>query len=368
MYVPGTTLAKPFFARIAPKLGAIADGGRMTIVYQGKGSCAALSHISPGSPVTGTAIYWAPSLTDGGTELTCTLPSGGVTADMGMGDVSIQTCTGAAAPSGVGDFSSFVEPFGFIVPPNSTQTAITAEEAYFIYKFGAQPGYQVPPWTDTNFIVIRNSSSSTQLTIGMNIGVPGTQWHSALTNQNAGGGNVLTKVAAENTTGNAEKTLGILASDTYDPARGQVKMLAYQAYKQGCLGAVYPDSSATSFDKVNVRDGHYPIWGTFWTYTRVDGASQPQNAKVKQLVEFFANRASLGTADAIVDVAKTGNVPLCAMKVKRAYDGAPIEKYDAPEPCGCYYESIVSTTSCTACPAGTCAGGKVCRHGYCEDR
>ena len=56
LYVPGTTVARPFFARIAPRL-AEGDGG-FTLVYQGKGSCAALSQVTPGGPMTGTASYW----------------------------------------------------------------------------------------------------------------------------------------------------------------------------------------------------------------------------------------------------------------------------------------------------------------------
>lgn len=369
IYVPGTTVAKPYFARIAPKLAALTGTDQMTIVYQGKGSCAALTHVTPGAPVTGTAVYWTPSGPDGGVEQTCNLPlDGGVTADMGVGDVSIRTCTGADTPTGIGDFSSFVEPFGFVVPPNSQQTAITATEAYFIFKFGGQAGRQVPPWTDPNLIVIRNTSSSTQLTIGMNIGILGTMWSPALVNQNTGGGIVLTKVAAENSTGNAEKTLGILATDAWDFNRDKVKMLAFEAFNQSCLGAVYPDSTITAFDKLNVRDGHYPIWGNFWAYAAVDGTNQPSRANSKKLIAFFSATAKLGTADPIADVAKTGNVPLCAMNVKRAYDGAPIEPYSPPAPCGCFYESLVATTACEACPAGTCSTGKVCRYGYCEAR
>ena len=364
LYVPGTTVARPFFARIAPRL-AEGDGG-YTLVYQGKGSCAALSQVTPGGPMTGTASYWARGADGGSVERTFALSPNGVTPDFGVGDVSIQTCTGAAAPVGFNGFSSFVEAFGFIVPPNSTQTAITAEEAYFIFKFGAQPSRTVPPWTDPNVIVIRNPSSSTQLTVGANIGVPGTLWSPALVNQNAGGGNVLTKVAAENTTGNAEKTLGILATDAWDPARDRVRMLAFQAFNQSCLGAVLPDTSLTSFDKRNVRDGHYPIWGNFWAYTAVDSTGQPVNANVKRLIAFFAGEP-LNGADPIVDVARTGNVPVCAMKVSRAYDGAPLTPFAPAAPCGCFFDSLVSTTSCTACPAGTCATG-VCRRGFCEER
>jgi hypothetical protein len=365
LYVPGTTLAGPLFNRIAPKLEQL-DAGAMTIIYQGKGSCAALSQITPGSAMTGTAVYWGLGTDGGYTQLSCSLPTAGVTPDMGMGDVSIFTCTGADAP-GFDNFSSYVEPFGFIVPMNSTQTAITAEEAHFIMKFGDQAGDQVPPWTDPNFIVIRNSQSSTQLTIGMHIGVSGTMWSSLLTNMNSGGGGVLTKVAAENTTGNAEKTLGILACDTYDPARNQVKMLAFQAFNQSCLGAVYPDSSSTSFDKKNVRDGHYPIWGHMQIYSAVDGTGQPTDARVKTLVNFLSGNSKLGNADPIVDVVKIGNLPLCAMDVKRAYDGAPIEPETSAPSCACYYESIVGTTSCATCTT-TCSGGKVCRNGYCEAR
>ena len=54
-------------------------------------------------------------------------------------------------------------------------------------------------------------------------------------------------------------SIGILASDVADSYRDRLRILAYQDYGQRC--AFTPDSSETSKDKRNVRDGHYPIFG-----------------------------------------------------------------------------------------------------------
>ncbi len=369
VFIPATTDVKPFLTRIAPKL-ATADGGEaLTLVYQGVGSCTAISYVTGTGKLTGNASYWSGALTDAGTPLeeTCTFDVAGVRADLALSDVTLATCTGAPPDGGVGEFPSMVQPFGFVVPPSSTQQAITAEEAYFLFKFGGEAGKQVPPWTDPALIAIRTPAASTQLLIGLASGVPGTLWSANLTNINSGSSAVVSKIAAENATGNADKALGILSAQRYDENRSTLKMLAFQAFGQQCLGAVYPDSTAAALDKANVRDGHYAIWGYLWAVAAVDGAGQPQSPNAKRFISYLGGTAALNGANPIEQAARAGAVPACAMKVRRSFDGGPIQKYEPPEPCGCFYESIVAQTTCETC-SGTCSGGKVCRFGYCEAR
>jgi len=368
LYVSGTTDVKPFLSRIAPKLATATGGDQITIVYQGVGSCTALDTvINPTPPVLqGMASYWAGPLNANGTgvESMCTIPAG-TKAQLALSDVTIDTCTGAPKPDTVGQFSSVVQTFGFVVPPASSQTAITAEEAYALFKFGAEAGKQAPPWIDPGFIVIRTPAASTQLLIGLASGVKGTMWSPNLTNINMGSSAVVMKVAAENMTGNADKTIGILSTQRYDENRNTLKMLAFQAFKQGCLGAVLPDSTPTALDKRNVRDGHYGIWGYLWAVAPVTGGVATGAAK--RFIDFLQGTAVVNGADPIGDAAKAGAVPACAMKVKRAYDGAPMERSTPAEPCGCAFEKAATgTTTCEACPAGTCANGGTCRFGYCE--
>ena len=193
-------------------------------------------------------------------------------------------------------------------------------------------------------------------------------WSPSLTNTNTSSSTVITKVAAENTTGNAEKTIGILSTQKYDGSRDKVRMLAFQSFKQQCLGAVYPDSAPTAFDKRNVRDGHYGIWGYLWSVAKVDGTNVPTDTAAKKFINFITGSAAINGADPLVDAAKAGAVPACAMKVKRAFDGAPLEAALPADPCGCFYElQATGATSCTACmPDKSCPGGGTCHFGYCE--
>lgn len=366
--VPGTTDVKPYLSRVAPKLATAENP--LNIAYLGVGSCTALDYVTGAAQLAGTAVYWTGELTPEGTavEAACDFQAGDA-AHLAFSDVTVETCTGAAPAAGLGQFSSYVQGFGFVVPPNSTQTAITATEAYFLFKFGGEAGRTVAPWTEAQFIQIRTPAASTQLLIGLESGIRGTMWSPNLTSSHMGSGGLLAAVAGENDTGNAEKTLGILSLQRYDGARDQVKMLAFEAFGQQCLGAVYPDSTASAFDKRNVRDGHYPIWGYLWSVAPVDGAGNPADPNAQRLIEFIAGTEALNGADPVVDAIRAGAVPACAMAVKRAADGAPLEAFEHPAPCGCLFEQTATgATTCAACDDATpCAEG-TCRFGFCEAR
>jgi hypothetical protein len=75
------------------------------------------------------------------------------------------------------------------------------------------------------------------------------------------------------------------------------------------------------------------------------------------------------TTDPIDVVISSGLVPSCAMKVQRMSEGGDLSLYQAPEPCGCYFDfKATGATTCTACSSTSpCATG-TCRHGYCEAR
>jgi hypothetical protein len=362
VYVPGTSLVKPLFVRVANKLATAANP--VTILYQSKSTCAAYSQLTTGgTKMTGTVTYW-----DAAGEKTCDLPTEGVTPDVAFGDLTWKTCTSAEQPAEISATQTYVQPVGFVVPLSSTQTAITAEECNVLLKFGASAGKQLSPWNDPNFIVVRNPNSSTQWLNGLACGVPGNAFSANLTNTNGVSADVLAKVSAQNSTPNAEKTVGILATDYYDGVRDKVKMLAFQSYKQGCSGAYLPDSSATSFDKKNVRDGHYGTFGYTWAMTPLaTPGGAPRNPNASTLVAFMSGTAKVNDADPIADAAKLGLVPQCAMTVKRSVDGGDLQRFTPAEPCGCYFESVAGKTTCDACSADTpCKSGKTCRFGYCE--
>jgi hypothetical protein len=102
------------------------------------------------------------------------------------------------------------------------------------------------------------------------------------------------------------------------------------------------------------------------------GAATPVNANAKLLVDILTDAANPGIPsglDPVALVAQKGLVPLCAMTVTRVAEGGNLSLFTPPDPCGCYYESMVGTppASCKACAVGTaCATGTTCRHGFCE--
>src|SRR5262249_39517901 len=155
---------------------------------------------------------------------------------------------------------------GFVVPKGSSALSISAQAAYFVYGFGAAG--RASPWLDDNLIFRRQSvASGTQLLLGTAIGVPATRWV-GITEVNSDD-----IVGALSAPANAEAAISILSADVADQHRDVLRLLAYQHFQQTC--GYYPDSSAQAVDKLNVRNGHYPLWGPLHLLTRVDAGGQP---------------------------------------------------------------------------------------------
>jgi hypothetical protein len=288
-------------------------------------------------------------------------------------DVGGATCLGGETPpDDLLEYPSHVETLGFVVPRNSSQTAITATEGYYLLKFGGAEDRQVPPWTDPNFVHVRHPGSSTQLTVGANVGVPGTGWSGNLVSHQ-GSSDLRDAIIAENSTGNAESVIGILNSSKWEAAVNDIKVLAFQAFNN-CLGAVFPDSTSTSRDKRNVRDGHYPIWTNLRYIVRVDGDGNPSSAngaeagaRAQRFVDLMTGVDSIEALDLAGAVIETGNIPTCAMHVSREIDGGPMASFAHPAPCDCYFlEQNGVDSGCDTCTDDTECGDGACRNGYCE--
>ncbi len=177
-------------------------------------------------------------------------------------------------------------------PSHLLQTSISADAAYMVWGFGADSG--VAPWTDPSFLLQRSATSGTENMIGAAIGLPPSTyaWSGG---KNAGSANVVAAItnvtkgllvdggapASKLTQANVDSTLGILASDVADGNRQVLKPLAFQDVGGSC--GWFPDSTQTSFDKKNVRDGHYPIWGPSHFLAYVDANGNPLSASVKAL-------------------------------------------------------------------------------------
>jgi ABC-type phosphate transport system substrate-binding protein len=365
VYVKGSSAVQPFIANMSIPLAAQATP--VTLVYVNSGSCTGVDAIVNNTANTTDGVYFTPNPTAGMPPVsnTCTMPTGGVTVDIGVSDVFGQFCTGAALPATVKDISGPGQAMCFVVPKASTQTALVAEEGYFVFGFPGNTGMAMP-WLNDTFKFIRDMTSGTQGILASSIGVPTQKVHGTTPNPNSNAG-VLAGVMGSTM---PEGTIGLLAAAFYDQHRDTLTQLAFRAYKQ--YYAYFADSSPTSFDKRNVRDGHYLPFGYVHMLVRTDAQGNITDPKAQNFVKWVLGQQALpGTSPPdILDVTISAHViPLCAMTVQRSAEGGDLSLYQDPAPCGCYFEFKATgnaPASCTQCTT-TCATG-TCRHGYCEAR
>lgn len=336
----------------------------ITLVWTTSGSCTNIQAIYTRVPLAaGTNLNYVPSVaedpnwTPASATLTCQVPTGGMVPDIANSALFNSACTQETPPATVNLSFGPAQAYVMAVPKASSQTAITFEEAYFVFGFGMAG--MIQPWSDETAMFIRTITKSTLLAWAANISVPGDKWKGVRFD-----GSPMV-VSALQSAPMPENAIGILGAEVYDGLRDSLTCLAFRA--KGQYAAYYPDSTSTSRDKKNVRDGHYTVWSpTIWMDTTSSG--QPINADARYVIDLIAGKAVTPAPnfDMIDIIAAVGLVPDCAMRVKRSFEGGPLSLYTPAESCTCKYESIVDTTSCAACDAQTpCATG-TCRHGYCE--
>jgi hypothetical protein len=269
----------------------------------------------------------------------------------------------------------------------TTQTAISAEEAYYALGDGANNPVTyggAPEWNVPAQFFLRPASKSTLVATALNIGLTAKQ----ATLVGADGGTtdgrnleasssaVLAAVAASTSL----QALGILGDEIYDANRGKgVNVLAFQAFGQNA--AYYPDSTVTSFDKQNIRDGRYSLWSPTVYIAPVDDAGAPSNPAVKYVTDLVLGNPAAAPPNAFADggtpidglgaVVSVGLTPDCAMQVQRAGDGTMLTPYTPPAPCTCAFLSKVANAatlpaSCVACSASDPCETGACLNGYCE--
>jgi len=363
IYVSGSSAVEKALAKVAPVLQAL--GTPVTIVYAKPGSCTGIDQIVNGTKVTSaTMTAW----TNAGVADTCTLPGTGQAIDVGVSDVFATTCPNITLPAGQKDFQGPVQAMTFVVPAISNETSISAEAAYTIFGYGGNM-YQVAPWTDAAHLHIRNQSSGTQQMIAAAIGLAASKFKGT---DEGGSGGVTSKTGAETSMAG----LGIVVAGNADPlshggSGATLKILAYQHKGQKC--GYYPDSSSTTFDKLNVRQGRYAIWGPVHFVTNVDNQGQPSNANVKTFIKYITHNGLSATDNkSMIDAELAAStIPQCAMQVSRTSEIGPEASYQPDVPCGCYFESKTGTASagCKTCTMDSdCTMGNLthCRYGYCE--
>jgi len=155
---------------------------------------------------------------------------------------------------------------------------------------------------------------------------------------------------------NAESAIGILAAEDAE-TQPLIHELAYRHYGQNC--AYLPNSTASSHDKRNVRDGHYAIWGPMHLIQRTDIDNQ---SNINQVVAYMTGSQAPPGIDLIQFEASKYVVPQCAMRVKRSSEVGQMSPQTPPTPCGCYYDNLTNgTTSCKPCQHDTdCSTGYTC--------
>lgn len=334
----------------------------LTLIYVTAGSCTNIAAMYASTPLTTNLLYvpsaaedptWTPAMP----ARSCTVPTGGVVPDIANSNVFISACDTNPVPAGVGVYTGPIQAYVLAVPEASTETAITAEEAYFTFGFGAAG--MITPWDDETQLQIRTATKSTLLSWAANIGVPVAKWKGVRHDSSTQVVNALISSPTP------QRAIGILGAEVYDQFRNQLDILAFRAFRQ--WAAYYPDSTATALDKQNVRDGHYTVWSPTVYLTRTTGGV-PTSARAKYVIDLILGRTVTPAPNfnATLAVIHNGLVPDCAMQVRRTVEGGDLMPYRPAEPCTCYYEAQVATTTCQTCTT-TCATG-VCRNGYCEVR
>ncbi|HEY5961753.1 MAG TPA: hypothetical protein VIV60_34580, partial [Polyangiaceae bacterium] len=381
VYVTGSSAAKPFLQQVAQQIA----GQAIFIVYIPTGSCvgvdAALHRTQirtgpPPLPAT-AATYWDSASSSG---KTCQLSTTGIVTDIGISDVFAQTCPGFELASlealQVEDAHGPIQTMAFVVPATSHHSQISAQAAYLIFGFGENgeildESASQPIWNNEEFLFVRTPSSGTQAMLAAAIGVPSSKWQGKT---HATSDDVAASLqSALNNQTTSDQSLGILAADYIDSRnlRAQLRMVAYQDTNQVC--AYYPDSSATSRDKRNVRDGHYALWSPLHLLYRVDGTGRPENPSNRQeildILGYLSGSRALPNGVRLMDIyAQSGLVPECAMHVSRSKDGGNLQPFAPSSPCSCLFDQATTgETTCRTCKVqGDCNDNQVCSLGFCE--
>lgn len=375
VYIENGDTQEPLVKRLGAQL--VSSTTPIRLVYKNKRTCdLALDMYTPNRLINDAiAIKYIPTKTEdpAWTPLSVT-PSCDADGDDGAGNIGnviglgigatfLSSCTNlpATKPADLAVINGPVQSYGFIVPGGSSQIALTAQEGYFAYGYTSGTGMAMP-WLDQMLRYSRGPTASTALACAAAIGLKGSQLKGTVPT-----GNTSTEVLNfVSTSGAPEATIGLMGTEVYDGARNLVKLLAFKGFNQRY--AYYPDSSSTSFDKKNVRDGHYLVWAPTPYIARIDtGTGKAVDPNVQRVIDHVLGARTDADVNGLDQVIASGLVPDCAMTVKRDFDGGDLSLYAPAQSCACYFEAKApqSTTQCKTCPSGTCASG-VCRRGFCE--
>jgi hypothetical protein len=320
-----------------------------------------------GSPLSDYAQFYSGS----NAPQPCLLGDAGMPVDVGESDVYATTCPTQYPSVGVIDNPGPVQAMAFVVPYSSNQDSISQEAAREVFGIGGNDG-GAQPWVDPSLYFVRNKNTGTQQIISKAIDVPANQFWgidrgsaqavaSLLGNQSGG------------TPATTDSAIGILSVAVYDTNRTVLKTLAFKAGGQNV--AFLPDSTTTSYDKQNVRDGHYPLWGPLHFFTPNTQLMMP-STQAESFISFF--QGSILVANLLDAYINASLIPLCAMSVQRMNSQELGELQPSALPsCECYFlqqahgpQSAPAPLppECTTCEADSnCSPPRsYCHLGFCE--
>jgi hypothetical protein len=378
VYIENGDTQEPMIKRLGKAL--MASTNKLRIIYRNRPTCNIRADLFNGAQMTfvqdGTTprpvryIPADPAFDPTTAPPTCDVPNppaAGVPIALGIGATYLSSCQPQtpAQPASVIVMDGPNQAYGFVTNKASQQKAILAEEAYLAYGF-TEGGGSADPWLVQDLRFKRGNTASTTLVMATAMNLLPTQ-------MKAGPDSNTSQLIVDGIVGatsTPDASLGILGMDLYDQSRTkEIKVLAFRTFGQKY--AYFPDSTDASFDKANVRDGHYVPWaptpyiapGTGTAFT------DPNSQRVYELV--MGTRVG-DDVDGLINVVSSGLIPKCAMKVTRGDSGQDLTLYSDPAPCGCYFDKNVpqGATTCTVCTDGdnSPCGGGVCRHGFCEAR
>ncbi|HTQ05531.1 MAG TPA: hypothetical protein VMI54_16830 [Polyangiaceae bacterium] len=390
IYGAGGSAETATIAKVATYFASLTDHP-ITIFWTDPGACAGYQQYLNNSITNSAVKYWDAS----GNQLTCNATA--QPADFAHMGNEHSFCVDSAAltvpsawPAGYGTVLAPVQTLNIIADKDSSQKSISFEALYYLLGFGAgADGKSISPWTNPAYVVTRSPTSfATQFLVhsifgnvtqpifddpGKNgQGTSDAGYNGRLGYRAADQQTVADQVAHFGDT-DPEAPIGYVSGSAADANRSEVKTLAYQHQGQTC--GFWPDSTDSTFDKINVRTGKYHFWtpGHFFAHVDADGTGHDidhlVNADVETFIRAFVGSDDLDALNAVIDA---GDVPLCSMQVTReGLDGA-ISSYASPDPtCGCYFESrVAGVAQCDTCEEGhneDCTDpNAVCRRGYCE--
>ena len=371
IYMYGTSDFAPMLKAAQPLLSAESPPYRA--FFLNASSCAGVISVFDSTkrvisnPAAGATPNYAFYFDDNGNQQSCLLDPSGNTVDIGVSNLFAPTCNTSTASytpgPAVSDYLGAIVPFALSVPAASTQMSISAEAAHMVFglsgKSSAAGGKwkDAAPWTDPTYYFIRNSGAGSTVLSAVMFGVPKAKFWGI---DRLSTDNLRDSMLAST---EAEGSIGILSIVDADVNRGNLRTLYLQA--PGQLSGYLPDSNKNSFDKMNVRDGHYPLWGYEHFFTPVGAGGVPSEAAKAFVTRFSVARLDQKLLDNIIAAAL---VPQCAMKVVRTGEETMFMPNTGLS-CGCYFDfKSTGKTSCQPCQSSSdCpADHSACNYGYCE--